>query len=138
MRSRVLLVEDCAPMRDAVSRILSVECDLLESVNDGRNVVAAAMKHRPDVIVLDISLPGMSGMDLLPLLRASLPGTAIVMLTNHASEDYIQEAFRRGADGYVLKNEAHQELLPAVKRARGNPAIARSYSSSSSAGRPSV
>ena len=121
MRSRVLLVEDSAPMRDAVGRILSVEFDLLGYVDDGHNVLAAAREHQPDIVVLDISLPGMSGLAALPLLRAALPGATIVMLTNHGGEDYVEEAFRRGADGYVLKNEAHQALLPAIRRGRIAP-----------------
>ena len=121
MRSRVLLVEDSAPMRDAVSRILSAECDLLGYVENGNDVLAVAREHGPDVVVLDISLPGMSGLAALPLLRAALPSATIVMLTNHGGEDYVEEAFRRGADGYVLKNEAHQALLPAIRRGRIAP-----------------
>ena len=116
MRSRVLLVDDSAPMRDAVSRILSEECELLGCVENGNYVLEAALKHRPDAIVLDISLPGMSGMALLPLLRTALPTAVIVMLTNHASKEYQEEALRRGADGYVLKSQADHALLPALRR----------------------
>ena len=123
MRSRVLLVEDSAPMRDAVSRILCAEFDLLGYVDDGHNVLAAAKEHQPDVVVLDISLPGMSGLAALPLLRDSLPGATIVMLTNHVGQEYVEEAFRRGADGYVLKNDAHRALLPAIRRGRIAPGV---------------
>lgn len=118
MVPQVLLVEDSAPMREAVSRILTEECEVVVYVDNGSHALAAALEHRPQVIVLDISLPGMSGMAVLPLLRASLPGTTIVMLTNHADEEYVEEAFRRGADAYILKSEAHESLLPAVRRGR--------------------
>ena len=114
-------------MREAVSRILQAECDLLGHVDHGSAVLAAAKKHRPDAIVLDISLPGMSGMALLPMLRSLLPGTVIVMLTNHASAEYIEEAFRRGADGYVLKNDAHRDLLPALRQGRTSAAETYAY-----------
>lgn len=97
MRSRVLLVEDSAPMREAVSRILALKCDLVGYDGDGRHALKTPIDERPDVIVLDISLPGISGMALLPLLRAAVPEVAVVMLTNHAEEEYVEEAMRRGA-----------------------------------------
>ncbi len=123
MRSRVLLVEDFAPMREAVSRILAVECDLVGYDGDGRHALKTAIDERPDVIVLDISLPGISGMALLPLLRAAVPEVAVVMLTNHAEEEYVEEAMRRGAHGYVLKSDVQEALLPAVRLAGPPPIV---------------
>ena len=124
MGPKTLLVEDCAPMREAVSRILQDTCDVVGYADDGNHALAIALEHRPHVIILDISLPGVSGMALLPLLRASLPETVIVILTNHNSEDYRTEAIRRGADAYVLKTEAHENLLSAVTRGRADSAAA--------------
>lgn len=118
MRSRVFLIEDSAPMREAISSILAPECELLGWADDGLEALEVAVEAHPDVILLDISLPGQSGMALLPALRSSLPDTAIVMLTNHNSSEYVQEAFDRGADEYVLKNDAHAALLPAIHQAR--------------------
>ncbi len=104
-------------MRDAICSILAAECELLGWVDDGNKVLEVVVPARPGVILLDISLPGVSGIALLPELRSSLPETAIVILTNHNSEEYLEEAFNRGADHYVLKSEAHSALLPAVQQA---------------------
>ena len=114
---RVFLVEDSAPMRGAIMSILGVECELLGWVDDGLSVLGTVVPAQPEVILLDISLPGVSGMSLLPQLRSSLPETGIVMLTNHHGSEYVAEAFLRGADGYVLKSEAHVSLLPAIRHA---------------------
>ena len=117
MRSRVFLVENSAPMREAVSRILAEEYDLVGYDDDGRNALMGTMEYHPNVIVLDISLPGISGLALLPLLRAAAPDVAVVMLTNYTEAEYMEEAFLRGAQGYVFKSEAYEALLPAVRRA---------------------
>lgn len=132
-RPRVLLVDDFLPMRDVASRLLSQDCEVLGYVEDGKQVLAAAKEHRPDIIVLDISLPGMSGMMLLPFLRELLPDAVIVMFTNRVSDEYVAEAFRRGADSYVLKNDAHDSLLAAVRRGR---TLGRRENSSDVASRP--
>ena len=70
---------------------------------------------KPDVLLLDVSLPGLSGIRALPALRAALPETCIVILTTHSDPAYQEEAFRRGANGYVLKRCAYTDLLPAVR-----------------------
>lgn len=115
MGCRVLLIEDSAAVRGEIIRVLAGSCEVVGFADDGRDAVAAAEAHRPDVVLLDISLPGISGMAVLPLLRAMLPDAMIVMLTNHASEQYVEEALRRGANSYVLKSEAHERLLSAVR-----------------------
>ena len=125
MRSRVFLVEDSALMREAILSILAPECELLGWVDNGHKVLETVVVARPDVILLDISLPGVSGMMLLPELRSSLPNAGIVILANHNSEEYVEEAFRRGADEYVLKSDAHVALLPAVRYAASMHAMAR-------------
>jgi DNA-binding NarL/FixJ family response regulator len=112
-------------MREAIRCILAPDCELVAWAEDGHEVIGAALEMRPDTILLDISLPGISGMSLLPLLRDALPATTIVMLTNHTSEHYVEEAYRRGADAYVIKSEAHEALLPAIRRGRiTHPAVA--------------
>ncbi len=104
-------------MREAISLILAPECELLGWVDHGYKVLETVVPARPEVVLLDISLPGISGMSLLPELRSLLPETAVVVLTNHDSAEYMEEAFRRGAADYVLKSEAHSALLPAVRQA---------------------
>lgn len=115
---RVLLVEDSAPMRLAITEIVQRECKIIGCVEHGCEVLTRATELSPHTILLDISLPGISGLDLLPQLREALPQTAIVMLTNHADEFYRREAFARGADAYVLKGDAHTELLGAIRLGR--------------------
>ena len=118
MGLRVFMVEDSAPMREAISRIIAEECDIVGYADDGRDALQKAKAHQPEVILLDISLPNVNGMTLLPLLRAALPEAAIVMLSNHDREEYIAEAHSRGADAYICKSDAHQALLPAIHRGR--------------------
>jgi len=117
MRCRVFLVEDSALMRSAIIAIVANECELVGWADNAHDVLDAAGKVRPDVILLDISLPGISGLAVLPQLRSSLPHTAVVVLTNHSSAEYFEEAFRRGASGYVLKSCAQTSLLPTIRRA---------------------
>ena len=118
MRCRVFLIEDSTPMREAVSRVVSEECDVVGYAADGRDALEATRAIQPDVVLLDISLPNINGMALLPVLREALPEVTIIMLSNHDHAEYIAEAYRRGADAYVCKNEAHQNLLPAIRRGR--------------------
>lgn len=110
----LLLVEDSAAMREAIREILGEECGSIHWVDDGTQVLTKAAEILPDTILLDISLPGISGLILLPLLRQAHPGTTIVMLTNHNEDVYRRQALARGADSYVLKSEANAELLPAI------------------------
>lgn len=114
-RPRVLLAEDHPLVREAIVQLLAEACDVVGVVKRGDEIAAAAGQLAPDVILLDIALPGVSGLQVLPGLRASLPATGIVMLTSHADPLYRKEAFRRGADGYVVKGQAVTELLPAIR-----------------------
>lgn len=116
MARRVLLVEDAVPIRKAINAMIRSECEVVGEVIDGTQVLGAAKELSPDTILLDVSLPGISGIMLLPLLRSSLPDVAIIMLTNHSEAYYVNEALRRGADDYVLKGDALSELLPAIRR----------------------
>lgn len=115
---KLLLVEDSAAMREAIREVLGEECGSIHWVDDGAKVLSKAAEIKPDTILLDISLPGISGLILLPLLRQAHPGTTIVMLTNHAEEVYRRQALARGADSYVLKSRANAELLPAIVAGR--------------------
>jgi DNA-binding response OmpR family regulator len=118
MLKRILLAEDSAPMREVIWGILARECDGADWVGHGDHVLAKASEVMPDTILLDISLPGASGLSLLPLLREAHPQTNIVMLTNYSDDLYRRESFARGADAYVLKNCANEELLPAIRAGR--------------------
>lgn len=118
MARSLLLVEDSAAMREAIRQVLGEECGSIHWVDDGTQVLAKAAEIMPDTILLDISLPGISGLILLPLLRKAHPDTTIVMLTNHNEDVYRRQALARGADSYVLKSRANAELLPAILAGR--------------------
>lgn len=123
-RPRVLLAEDHALLRDELVTLLGRECDVVEVVTRGDELVARAVEVRPEIALVDISLPGRSGLQALPALRAALPDLYIVMLTAHDDPLYREEARRRGADEYVVKWRAAEDLPPAIRRAH-RPARAR-------------
>ena len=104
-------------MRAAISSLLSEHCTLIGAADRGDVVLALVADLRPDVVVLDISLPGQSGLQLLPELRRQHPSMGIVMLTSRDEPLFREECARRGADGYVLKDRAAEELWPALRHA---------------------
>ena len=116
-RPTALIVEDNYDWQANIAHILSPEYDIIGFVAHGDEVVETARLLHPDLITLDISLPGTSGLNLLPALRAALPDAVIIMLTTTFSKVYVDEAYRRGASGYVLKGKALSELLPAARAA---------------------
>ena len=114
---RILLVEDHPQMRAAISTLLDRYCIVIGTVERGDMVLLKAAGLRPDVVVLDISLPGQSGLQVLPELRSQHPSVGIVMLTNQDQPIYREQAAQRGADRYVLKDRASEELWPAIQDA---------------------
>lgn len=114
---RVLLVEDHLLMQERISTLLSAGCTEVEVVGRGDEILPAVLRFRPDAVVLDVSLPGRSGIQVLPELRHRYPDMAIVVHTTHNEPIYRAEAIRRGADAYVLKVKAEEELLPAIRYA---------------------
>ena len=111
---RVLLAEDHPMMQERIAALLSETLDLVCVVDRGDQVLDQMLRCRPDAVVLDVSLPGRSGLSVLPELREKNPWLAVVILTTHESPIYQEEAFNRGADAYVFKRNAVQELLPAI------------------------
>lgn len=115
--SRVLVVDDHPAMLHQVAHLLSREFAVVDTLPDGRNLQRSVATHHPDLLVLDITLPGASGLDLArELARASSP-LKIVMLTVHADLDYAREAFAAGALGYVVKSRLASDLIPALNAA---------------------
>lgn len=113
-RNRILLAEDHPLMREAIVSILSREHDVVATVGDGNEVLSVADRLAQEAIVLDVSMPGRSGLQILPQLRIRMPFVAIVVLTARVEPIYEEEAFRRGADGYVLKDKMLNDLLPTI------------------------
>ena len=116
--TRVLLVDDNAAMLARASAVLAPGCDVVGAVGDGPAALAAARELRPDVIVLDISMPGMNGFELASRLRKAGSTAALVFLTVHNEEEFVLAAELAGAMGYVVKPRLVSDLLVAVREAR--------------------
>jgi DNA-binding NarL/FixJ family response regulator len=113
-RPRVLIADDHALVVEGLRRILEPECEVAGAVEDGRTLLAAAEELKPDIILLDISMPLLNGIDAAHRLRDTVPGAKVIFVTMHADATYVTEAFRAGASGYVLKRCAAVELLNAI------------------------
>ena len=130
---RLLLAEDQAMMRGALATLLGLEPDLevVAEVGRGDEVLAAAERHRPDVALLDIELPGRSGLDVAADLRTALPYCAVVIVTTFGRPGYLRRALDAGARGFLVKDGPVEGLADAVRRVRAgetvvDPALATS------------
>jgi two-component system, NarL family, response regulator NreC len=129
---RVLLAEDHIIVRDGLRMLLESDPDftVVGEASNGREAVALAQETQPDVAILDISMPGLSGLEATPLLKAESPRTQVLILTMHESDEYFFRALEAGASGYVLKKAATQDLIAAARAvARGEaflyPSVAK-------------
>ena len=121
MRPRLLLADDHTLLLDGIRMLLEPEFELVGCVEDGQALLAAAMDSKPDVILLDISMPVLNGIDAAHQLRKILPAAKLIFVTMHADADFVTEAFRAGAAGYLLKRSAASELLTAIREVlKGN------------------
>jgi DNA-binding NarL/FixJ family response regulator len=111
---RVLLADDHTIVADGLRSLLNEHFDLVGTVRDGEALVEAARRLRPDIIVSDISMPGLNGLDALRRLNEDPPGPRMIFLTMHADADLATEAFRAGAAGYLVKHSAGDELITAI------------------------
>ncbi len=116
-RPRVLLADDHALVRAAFEQLLKPTCDVVGTVSDGRALLELAPRLKPDVIVADISMPLLNGLDACQQLRPRLPDTMWVFVTVNEDPDLAVEAFRLGASGYLLKGSAVGELFAAIETA---------------------
>jgi len=115
MRPRVLLADDHALLLGAFEKLLGAECDVVGMVTDGRALVNEALSLKPDVIVLDVTMPRLNGLDAGRQVKAQLPRTRLVFVTMNEDPDLAAEAFRIGASAYLLKRSAASELLVAIR-----------------------
>ncbi|MFF7384029.1 response regulator [Streptomyces griseoluteus] len=115
---RLLLAEDQGMMRGALALLLGMEDDIevVAQVAAGDAIVAAALEHRPDVALLDIELPGLSGLDAAALLRERVPGCRVLILTTFGRPGYLRRAMEAGAAGFLVKDGPVEELARAVRR----------------------
>jgi len=114
---RVLLADDHRMVAEGLKSLLAEEFELAGIVEDGRAMVKAARELRPDVVVADISMPHLNGIEALAQLRQDNPAVRVVFLTMHRDVAYARRALEAGALGYVLKHSAPAELLLAVRAA---------------------
>jgi DNA-binding NarL/FixJ family response regulator len=116
-RARILLADDHRMVTEGLKGLLADEFELVGVVADGRAMVAEARKLRPDVVVADISMPHLNGIDALALLKKDDPEIKVVFLTMHQNAAYARRALEAGASGYVLKHSASAELVLAIRAA---------------------
>jgi DNA-binding NarL/FixJ family response regulator len=115
-RARILIADDHKLVAEACKGLLEPEFDVVGIVSDGRALLQAATELRPDVVILDISMPQLNGLDAGEQIKQKSRGTKLIFLTMMLGPDVAAEAFRRGASGYVLKHCNAEELVIAVRR----------------------
>jgi len=114
-RARLLLADDHSITLAGMRSVIEREYDVVGQVADGRSLVTAALKTRPDVIVLDIGMPLLNGIEAAKQIKKSWPAARLLFVTMHANLMYVRETMSAGSCGYVLKTSAAEELLPALR-----------------------
>lgn len=113
----ILVADDHAIVREGLKRLLEAEPDLrvCAEAADGREVLDQVERHKPDVVLLDITMPRLGGLETLERLRAEVPGIKIILLSMHADPPFVQSAVALGTDGYLLKNANAEEVVQAIR-----------------------
>ncbi len=114
-RPRILLADDHTLLLEALQKLLAEDCDVVGTVSDGRALLVEAERLRPEVVVVDVAMPLLNGIDAARQLKELLPDTRIIFLTMNEDPDLAAEAFRAGASGYLLKRSAASELQLAIR-----------------------
>jgi DNA-binding NarL/FixJ family response regulator len=123
--ARLLLADDHRMLREGLRRSLEGQgFDVVAEAGDGEEAVRLAGEHRPDVVLMDVTMPNLGGVEAARAIRTSLPDVRVVMLTMHADDDVIASAIRAGADGYLVKDCSIEEVADVVTRvAAGETAL---------------
>jgi len=116
-RARILIADDHHLIMAELVSLLGDRVDIVGTVSDGRSLVEAAVRLQPDIVITDISMPGMNGIDSLRSLKASGVVTKVIFLTMHSDSELVNEALRGGASGFVLKHAAGEDLMTAIDEA---------------------
>jgi len=114
-RPRILMADDHSLVLAGLRKLVEEEGDVVGTVEDGRALVEEAQKLRPDLILLDISMPSLNGLDAARQLTKLVPDSKLIFLTVHATPTYVTEAFKVGASGYLIKQSAAEELKHAIQ-----------------------
>jgi len=114
---KLIVAEDHAILREGLKMLLSIKPDLqiVDEASDGLEAVQKTTLLKPDLLIMDLGMPKMNGIEAIKEIRGINTNIKIVVLTAHESEEYIEAAFEAGADGYVLKDSTHSELLSAIE-----------------------
>lgn len=116
IRPRVLVADDHQMLVDALKGVLEPRCEVVGTVGDGRELLKAAAKLQPDIIVLDIAMPQLNGLDAARHLKPTMPKVKFIFMTMNEDPDLVGEAFRAGASAFLLKRQAAFELTDAVEK----------------------
>jgi DNA-binding NarL/FixJ family response regulator len=141
MTIRVLIADDHAIMRDGLKALLSASRDIavIAETGNGRDAVRRAQELKPDVVIMDISMPDLNGIEAARVLRHKCPDTRIVMLSMHSSSEHVFRAFEAGATAYLLKESAGSEVEAAVRAAHaGRRYLSRALAALDLDARPAV
>ena len=138
-RLRLVLAEDHHAVREGLRLLFETRgnVEVVQDVADGQSAVEAVRMFRPDGVVLDLSMPGMSGLTAARIIRRDSPSSAIVALTRHKEHTAVQEMLEAGASAYVLKQSGFADLLAAVKRVAGIEPVNGTIAPNLAADRPS-
>jgi DNA-binding NarL/FixJ family response regulator len=115
-RPRVLLADDHQMLVDALQRVLEPRCEVVGTVGDGRALLEAAAKLQPDIVVVDIGMPELNGLDAARQLKRTLPQVKLIFLTMNQDPYLVGEAFRAGASAFLMKQAAALELTDAIEQ----------------------
>jgi len=115
-RPRVLVADDHQMLVDALKRVLEPRCEVVGMASNGRELLKAAARLQPDIIVLDIAMPELNGLDAARHLKSSMPKLKIIFMTMNEDPDMVGEAFRAGASAFLLKQGAALELTDAIEK----------------------
>jgi len=128
MQPRILLADDHSFILAGIKSLLESHYDLVGQVSDGRSLVEAALRLRPDLTILDVTMPLLNGLDAARQIKKEWPKAKLLFLTMHASPVYLREAVEAGGMGYVLKSSATEELRTAIQKVlRGQIYLAPSF-----------
>ena len=114
--ARVVIADDHRLVAETCKKTIEPEFQVLDVVTDGRSLVDAAVSLKPDIVLLDIGMPHLNGLDAAEQIKRKLPSVKLVFLTMNQAADIVADAFRRGASAYVLKQSAAEELLTALRK----------------------
>jgi DNA-binding NarL/FixJ family response regulator len=116
-KPRVILADDHTLILEAFEKLLAPECDIVARVTDGRALIEAVKEHRPDIVVLDLGMPLLNGLDAARQIKQNDRSVRLVFVTMNEDPDIAAEAFRAGGSAYLLKRSAGSELLTAIREA---------------------